>query len=51
MADLGHDEQEGHNRSWITRNSEGELLGSGVYIYKVEMADFDDYFGKLVIIR
>jgi hypothetical protein len=47
VADLGPEIQEGHNISWMTP----EDLASGVYIYKVEMPDKDDYFGKLVIIR
>jgi len=47
VADLGPEIQEGHNISWLTP----EDLASGVYIYKVEMPEKDDYFGKLVIIR
>lgn len=51
VGDLGPEFQEGHSIKWLTRNEEGELLASGVYIYKVEMPSRDDYFGKLVIIR
>jgi len=52
VGDLGGEGvQEGHSIKWITRNDDGELLASGVYIYKVEMPSRDDYFGKLVIIR
>ncbi len=41
------------NVYWIARNSEGELLAGGVYIYKVETSgrEKDPVFGKLVIIR
>lgn len=51
VGDLGPDMQQGHSIKWMTRNDDGELLASGVYIYKVEMRSRDDYFGKLVIIR
>jgi hypothetical protein len=47
VADLGPELQEGHNIAWLTPDD----LASGVYIYKVEMPEKDDYFGKLVIIR
>ncbi len=51
IADLGPERQEGRNMSWITRNEDGQLLASGVYIYRVEVSGRDDYYGKLVIIR
>jgi len=51
VGDLGPELQVEHSMKWFTRNTEGELLASGVYIYKVEMPRQDDYFGKLVIIR
>lgn len=51
VADLDDSNREGRNLTWITRNDDDQLLASGVYIYKVEMAGRDDYFGKLVIIR
>ena len=51
VADLGSDLQEGHNMKWVTRNDDGRLLASGVYIWKAEMIEEDPVFGKLVIIR
>ena len=51
VGDLGTEEQIEHSIKWFTKNTDGELLASGVYIYKVEMPGQDDYFGKLVIIR
>ncbi len=43
--------QAGGNIYWNTRNSEGELLASGIYIWKVTMPARGDFYGKLVIIR
>jgi len=51
VADLGPDLQEGHNMPWTTRNDNDDLLASGVYIWKVEMPEREDFYGKLVIIR
>ena len=43
--------QSGGNIYWDTRNPDGELLASGVYIWKVQMPQRGDFYGKLVIIR
>lgn len=51
VADLGPDEQQDSNMFWWTRNDDNELLASGIYIWKVEMQQRGDYWGKLVIIR
>jgi hypothetical protein len=51
IVDLSPDLQVGRNLKWFTRNYAGELLASGVYIYKVESPGREDYFGKLIIIR
>ncbi|MFH1842754.1 MAG: hypothetical protein ABIF77_06065 [bacterium] len=51
VADLGGDDQKESNIYWITRNDDGEQLASGIYIWKVEMPDRGDFYGKLVIIR
>ncbi len=51
VGNLGPEDQIAHSIKWFTRNPDGDLLASGVYIYKVEMPGQDDYFGKLVIIR
>ena len=50
VADLGADDQVGDMITWTTRNA-GERLASGVYIYKVEMAQREDFYGKVVVIR
>ncbi len=39
------------NMHWDTRNSSGESIFSGIYIYKVEIPGKDDYWGRLVVIR
>lgn len=39
------------NLIWDTRNQMGELVASGVYIYRAEGEGSDEEFGKLVIIR
>jgi len=39
------------NIVWDTRNQLGELVASGVYIYRAEGAGDDEEFGRLVIIR
>lgn len=51
VADLGPDLQKDANLYWVTRNEDGELLGSGIYIWKVEMPQRGDFYGKLIIIR
>jgi hypothetical protein len=50
VADLGADDQVGDIITWTTRNA-GERLASGVYIYKVEMSQREDFYGKVVVIR
>ena len=42
----------GGNMHWDTRNSSGEVITSGVYLYMVEMVpNREDYWGRLVVIR
>ncbi len=36
---------------WNTLNDSGESIVSGVYLYKVEIPEKDDYWGRLVVIR
>jgi photosystem II stability/assembly factor-like uncharacterized protein len=53
IADLPQPErpqQEG-NIYWTTRNSDGQKLSAGIYIWKLIMPQRGDYWGKLVIIR
>jgi len=50
VADLGAADQVGDIITWTTRNA-GERLASGVYIYKVEMEQREDFYGKVVVIR
>jgi photosystem II stability/assembly factor-like uncharacterized protein len=51
VIDLGPDLQEGGNIPWNTRNSEGEELAAGVFLYKVTMVEREEFWGKVVIIR
>ncbi len=52
VADLAHDNPEDRaNLYWDTANQSGEVLASGVYIWKTEIPGRDDFYGKLVIIR
>jgi len=51
VADLDPEGQIEGNMYWITRNDDGQLLASGVYIWKCIMPARGDYWGKLVIIR
>jgi len=37
--------------SWDVRNKEGQEVGSGVYIYRVEASGDDDVYGRIVVIR
>lgn len=39
------------NVSWNTRNNSGELVSSGIYMYRVEKTSGADVFGRLIIIR
>ncbi|MBM4116481.1 hypothetical protein FJ251_01885 [bacterium] len=39
------------NIVWDTRNQQGELVASGVYLYRAEGAGDDEEYGRLVIIR
>jgi len=36
---------------WDTRNTSGELVSSGIYMYKVETFEGESVFGRIVIIR
>ncbi len=51
VADLGPESQIDNLMPWVTRNGQGDLLASDVYIYKVEMPAREDFYGKVVIIR
>lgn len=51
VINLGPDNQVGNNIRWTTTNRESEKVSPGVYLYKVEMAHREDYWGKVVIIR
>jgi len=51
VINLGPDNQDGGNISWGTNNRNGVDVSAGVYLYKVEMNNREDYWGKLVIIR
>ena len=39
------------NVEWDTANRSGELIASGVYIYRVESAAGDSMYGRFVVIR
>ena len=51
VIDLTPDTINGGNMQWNTRNSSGEVITSGVYLYMVDMVDREDYWGRLVVIR
>ncbi len=51
LAELeGEDQHEG-NMYWTARNDAGELLASGIYIWRCIMPERNDFWGKLIIIR
>ena len=50
VADLDSSHQAGNLMTWTTDRG-GERLASGVYIYKVEMPEREDFYGKVVVIR
>ena len=39
------------NVAWDTRNTSGQPVSSGIYIYRVEVAGGEGVFGRIVIIR
>ncbi|MCP4292849.1 MAG: hypothetical protein GY780_13575 [bacterium] len=51
VINLGPDNLHDGNIYWRTRNRENERVSAGVYLYKVEMTQRDDFWGRLVIIR
>ncbi|TFH04962.1 MAG: aminotransferase class III-fold pyridoxal phosphate-dependent enzyme [Spirochaetales bacterium] len=51
VIELEPELQVGPNIHWITRNSEGEELAAGVFLYKVTAPQREDFWGKLIIIR
>ncbi len=51
VIDLGPELQIGNNIRWNSRNRELERVSAGVYFYKVEMPQREDYWGRLVVIR
>jgi len=51
IADLGPELQIGGNIDWVTVNTNNEILASGIYIWRVQMPERGDFWGRLVIIR
>ncbi|MFO7654105.1 MAG: hypothetical protein R6X25_09820 [Candidatus Krumholzibacteriia bacterium] len=51
VAEVGPESQVESNIYWRARNSDNQLLASGIYIWKVEMPERGDFWGRLVIIR
>lgn len=51
VIDIESEAINGGNMQWDTRNSSGEIITSGVYLYMVEVPDREDYWGRLVVIR
>ncbi len=51
VIDIGPETILGGNIHWDAHNSSGEAITSGVYLYKVEMKQRDDFWGRLVVIR
>jgi len=46
-----HDDPDNANVIWDTRNLAGELVASGVYVYRVTNPADEEEYGRLVIIR
>jgi photosystem II stability/assembly factor-like uncharacterized protein len=51
VIDIPPGVREEGNILWDTRNSSGEQINSGTYLYKVEIPESDPYWGRLVVIR
>jgi len=51
VIDIGPEAILAGNIHWNAHNSSGESITSGVYLYKVEMPDREDHWGRLVVIR
>ncbi len=51
VINLGPDNQTGAQIYWRTVNRDGETVAAGVYLYKVEMPQREDYWGRIVVIR
>ncbi|MFT5232652.1 MAG: photosystem II stability/assembly factor-like uncharacterized protein [Candidatus Krumholzibacteriia bacterium] len=51
VINLGPDNQTGGQMYWRTVNRNGESVSAGVYLYKVEMPEREDYWGRIVVIR
>jgi len=51
IAEFGPDQMQGSNLVWDTRNQMGELVASGVYIFRAENPRGDEEYGRLAIIR
>ncbi len=51
VMNLGPETMQAGNIYWNTRNSEGEPIAPGVYLYKAESPAREEHWGKLVVIR
>ncbi len=51
VINLGPDNLKGGNIYWGANNRNSVDVSAGVYLYKVEMPNREDYWGKMVIIR
>ncbi len=51
VVDLLGEAQVAGNMYWNTRNDTGELIASGVYMWRCIMPERGDFWGKLVVIR
>lgn len=51
LFEAANGDAETRNIVWDTRNQLGELVASGVYIFRAEGAGEDEEYGRLVIIR
>jgi len=51
VFEFEHDDPANSNIVWDTRNQAGELVGSGVYIFRAEGVGGDEEYGRLCIIR
>ncbi len=51
VINLGPDNQSGGQMYWRSVNRDGEEISAGIYLYKVEMPERKDHWGRIIVIR
>ena len=51
IAEKGPEDLEGANMIWDTRNLAGEMVSSGVYVYRATNPEGEEEYGRLAVIR